>query len=344
MTKRLRSLAALVLVPILLAACGGGGDSDEPSAAPETSTVATESDSDVDLSGVTLHVGDQVNISKTLLETSGQIEGTPYNIEWTSFAAGPPLLEAINAGAVDIGGVGDTPPIFAQAGGTDFKIVAASARANEGQSSSAIVVPDGSDIESLADLAGKKVAFTQGSAAHYLLLRALEEGDLAYDDIKPAPLLPPDALAAFTGGDVDAWAVWDPFVALAEEQGAKIIASGADLVPGFGFQVARTGALDDPAVSEAIGDYLERLSAASKWAVDHRDEWAAKYAELTGLSEDVVAKTLERFQSVYLPITDDVIASQQEEADLFTEEGLIPKAIVVADVFDDRYADRFGAS
>jgi sulfonate transport system substrate-binding protein len=343
MIKRLRPLAALVLVPALLVACGGDGSSDEPQAAPETSTVATDT-GDIDLSGVTLHVGDQVNISKTLLETSGQIEGTPYQIEWTSFAAGPPLLEAINAGAVDLGGVGDTPPIFAQAGGTDFSIVAASQRSQDGQTPLAIVVPEGSDIEDVTDLEGKKVAFTQGSAAHYLLLRALQENGLSYDDIDPAPLLPPDALAAFSGGDVDAWSVWDPFVALAEEQGATILASGSEYVPGYGFQVARNGALEDPAVSAAIGDYLERLAAASEWAVDHRDEWADKYAELTGLSPEVVATTLERFQSVYVPITDEVISKQQEEADLFAEEGLLPNPITVADVFDARYADRFGGS
>jgi sulfonate transport system substrate-binding protein len=333
--------ATLLALGLLAAACGGD---DDDTASPDTEAASQTGGADdaggaPDLSGVTLRVGDQVNLAKTLLEASGQLDDAPYDIEWTSFAAGPPLLEAINADAIDIGGVGDTPPIFAQAAGTPFKIVGASQGADDDASSLAIVVPEGSDIEELSDLEGRKLAYTEGSAANYLVLKALEEADLTIEDVEPVPLLPPDGLAAFTGGDVDAWAVWDPFVALAEAQGGSILASGAGLVPGYGFQVARAGALDDEALTAAIGDYLLRLQAAAQWAIDHQDEWAELYAGLTDLEPEVVSKTLDRFQAAYVPLDDDIVAAQQDEADTFFDAGLIPDELDVADIFDTRYAD-----
>jgi sulfonate transport system substrate-binding protein len=158
--------------------------------------------------------------------------------------------------------------------------------------------------------------------------------------VEPVPLVPPDALAAFQGGDVDAWAVWDPFAALAEEGGAERIATGAGLVPGYGFQVARTGALDDPALAAAIGDFLRRYQAAAAWAVEHREEWSELYAQNTGLPTDVVESSFERFETTWVPITDQIVADQQEEADTFFDAGLIPEAIDVGQVFDTRYADQ----
>lgn len=330
-------MAPLLVLALVAAACGGGGSGSGAAAGGESAGRGGGGDG---LSGVTLRVGDQVHTDQTLLAASGQLDDLPYEITWTDFTAGPPLMEALNAGEIDLGRVGDTPPIFAQAAGTDFRIVSVSRPVDPDASALAIVVPEGSDIEDVPDLAGQRVAFTQGSAAQYFLIRALEEAQLTVDDIEPVTLLPPDALAAFQGGDVDAWAVWDPFVALAEEDGAEILVTGDGLVPGYGFQVVRTGALDDPDLAAAIGDFLQRYQAAAEWAVEHRDEWAQLYAENTGLPPEVVEKSFERFETAWEPITDQVVADQQQEADTFFDAGLIPEAIEVGQVFDTRYADQ----
>src|SRR4051812_18298703 len=221
-----------------LAGCGGAKDKAAAGAPPPPAG----STASPDLSGVTLRVGDQVNIAKTLLAASGQDHNLPYKLAWSSFAAGPPLLEALNAGAIDVGGVGDAPPVFAQSSGAAIRIVAASTGRDPAQSAIAIVVLKGSPLRTLADLKGKKIGLTQGSAAHWLLLAALAKANLGIPDVHPAYLLPADGLAAFNRGDLDAWAVWDPFVALAEAQGGRILTTGAGLTGGLAFQVARPAA------------------------------------------------------------------------------------------------------
>lgn len=343
--RRRRSVALaapLLAVTFLAGACGADDDASgaETGGEPAGSETTTQ-----DLSGVTLQVGDQVHVAESLLGAAGQLEDLPYEINWTDFASGPPLMEAINADEIDLGAVGDTPPIFAQSAGTPFRIVSTSQTADPDSSALSIVIPEGSGIEEVADLEGKRLAFTEGSAAQYFVIRALEEeAGLTIDDVEPVPLTPPDALAAFQGGNLDAWAVWDPFVALAEESGGEILVTGAGLVPGFSFQVARAGALDDPAVAEAIGDYLLRYRAAAEWAIDHREEWAQLYAENTGLAPEVVEKSFERFETHWVPITDEIITYQQEEADTFFEAGLIPQAIEVGEIFDTRYAESIAAA
>jgi sulfonate transport system substrate-binding protein len=332
----------LVLVGLVLAAaCGGGsGENDEAQAAAteKGSAESVSIRSGPDLRGVKLRVGDQFNLVKTLIEVSGEAEDAPYDIEWSSFAAGPPLLEAISAGAIDLGATGDAPPIFAQSAGAAIRIVGVSAGRKPGQSHVSILVPKDSPIQTVADLKGKKVAFAQGSAAHWLVLAALEKAGLTAGDIQAVYLPSADGLAAFTRGSIEAWAVWDPYVTLGEQRGGRTITTGAGLIGGFIFQVARAGALDDPKLEAAIDDYLRRVSRAATWAVTHKDVWAEHYARITKLPAAVVASTLDRFELTYFPIDRAVVEAQQAEADAFAAAGLIPKAIDVNEVFDFRYA------
>ncbi len=97
----------------------------------------------------------------------------PYEIEWKEFTSGPPLLEALGAGSIHIGGVGNTPPLFAAAGKSEIKVVQG---ATYGGTGDAIVVPKGSDIKSVEDLKGKTVGVAEGSSANYNLLAQLEQG------------------------------------------------------------------------------------------------------------------------------------------------------------------------
>jgi hypothetical protein len=149
-------------------------------------------------------------------------------VEWLEFPAGPQLLEGLNAGAIDVGTVGETPPIFAQAAGVDFVYIGNEPPAPRGE---AIVVLPDSPIRTLAQLRGKKVALNKGSNVHYLLVKALEHAGIPYTDIQPIFLTPADARAAFVQRNVDAWVIWDPYLAAAERQlGARVVANGEGLV------------------------------------------------------------------------------------------------------------------
>ena len=180
-----------------------------------------------------VRVGYQKSGALLLVKQDGSLEKKlaplGYRVEWREFPSGPPIVEAINAGALDVAHSGDAPLVFAQAAGVPFVYFGVSAPSPD---SSGIVVPQDSPLKTLAELRGKKVAFAKGSSAHYLVALALEKAGLTFADIKPVYLQPPDARAALQSGAVDAWAVWDPFLAAAEiDAQARSLTAGLRLSP-----------------------------------------------------------------------------------------------------------------
>jgi sulfonate transport system substrate-binding protein len=289
---------------------------------------------------VTLRIGDHIGLAKSGLEAAGQLADVPYRIEWASFSAGPPLLEAINADAIDIGACGDAPPLFALASGANIRIVAALRNRPD---FSAIIAPAGSTLKSVRDLRGKKVALAKGSASHYLLLAALERDGLALSDVRPVFLNPVDAQPAFTNGDVDAWAVWDPFVANNLRQGAIEITNGTGLTEALGFQVTSEQVLRDPGKVAAIADYLRRSENTQKWAVQHKAVWARQYADITKLPLEVVERMFAHYEPTYVPIDAVVRAAEQKVADVFFQAAVLPVKLDVGKIFDDRFNSRFAS-
>lgn len=305
------------------------------SSAAGQSSDAVREDGSVDLSKVTLTVGDQKGGSKALLQASGQLDKLPYDVEWKEFTSGPPLLEALNAGAIDIGGVGNTPPLFAAAANSDLTIVSGDTMGAKGDT---IVVPKDSDIKDVADLQGKDVAVAKGSSANYNLLAQLDKVGVGFDEVNVQYLQPADALAAFSAGHVDAWAIWDPYTSQAElQEDARVLVDGAGTVNGMVFQAANPAALEDKATEAAIEDYVSRLAEAKVWSNTHRDEWAEVWARETGLPEEVTSRAVNRRVATPVAIDEKVIASEQEMADAFVDAGLLPEEFDVAPFFDDRY-------
>lgn len=280
----------------------------------------------------TLRIGFQKSASLlTFQKSSGSLEKklAPLGVavKWVEFPAGPQLLEGLNVGAVDVGYVGEAPPIFAQAAGAKFVYIGFDPAAPEAE---AIVVPKGSAIKSVADLKGKKVALNKGSNVHYLLVKALEKHGLKTTDIQPVYLPPADARAAFERGAVDAWVIWDPFLAAVEQQsGARLLADGRGLVNNYAYYLAERGyAEKQPQVIQALFDDTQAQAAALKANVKAA---AAVIAPLQGLEPEVVEKSLTRYQFGVKPLTAAVAAEQQKIADTFHAQGLIPKPIRVAD-------------
>jgi sulfonate transport system substrate-binding protein len=249
-------------------------------------------------------------------------------IKWVDFQFGPPLLEAINVGAVDFGFVGDSPPIFAQAGGARIRYVAA---VKSDGNTQAIIAPKDSPIKTLADLKGKRVAFGKGSSAHNLLVVALEKAGLAWGDITPAPLAPADATAAFLKGAVDAWSIWDPYLALAElKENARVIAFDKDVHKPNAFYIAGSDFVDKhPTLVAKLNSVF---ASEGKWADGHHEEVAKAQSEATGVDIEAVKRFVARSNYRVVPLDEEVIKSQQAIADRFTRLGLIPKSVNVSDI------------
>jgi sulfonate transport system substrate-binding protein len=245
-------------------------------------------------------------------------------VTWLDFPSGPPLLEAINAGSVDFGQVGDTPPIFAQAGGAKILYVAGQSITN-GQG--ILVKPDGG-IRTLADLRGKRIGFTKGSSAHNVVVLALEKAGLQYPDITPIYLSPPDGAAAFARDSIDAWAVWDPYFAIGEVRGGgHVLVKASDVGKTNSFYIAnRDFAARSPQLVSAVIDVLAK---SADWAEAHRDEVGQLMAQVTGVDVDIQTLAARRSAFAIGKITDDIIATQQAVADRFFRLGLIPRQIAV---------------
>lgn len=249
------------------------------------------------------------------------------SVKWVEFQFGPPMLEALGAGAIDLGSVGDTPPIFAQAGNSALVYAAATPSAQH-----AVLVPKHSPIKTLAELKGKKVAFGKGSSAQNVTIKALALAGLTVKDIEPTYLAPADATAAFNGGNIDAWTVWDPYYAIAEQRyGARVIADTSDkrLASASYYIASRDFATRYPVVLATVLDEIRLLTIK---AGQNRDELAAIAAEATGIDAAIWKVAFNRAEFTLGPVTDAHIAQQQQLADTFQSLGIIPRKINVSEI------------
>jgi sulfonate transport system substrate-binding protein len=280
----------------------------------------------------TLRIGFQKYGTLTLLKGKGgldeKLKPLGFTVTWTEFPAGPQLLEALNVGAVDFGTTGEAPPIFAQAAGAPLLYVGHEPPAPAGE---AILVPKDSPLTTVAELKGKRVAFNKGSNVQYLVVKALEANGLAYKDIEPIYLTPADARAAFEKGAVDAWAIWDPFLAAAEAAiGAKTLANGTGLVSNHQFYLSEQKfAAANPAVIDTL---LAAIHEIGEWARTDPKAAAADLAPVVGIPAPILAVAIGRQGYGVKPLSPEVTAEQQKIADTFFGLRLIPKQLAVADV------------
>lgn len=281
----------------------------------------------------TLFVGDQRGGSRVVLEGAGKLAQVPYEIVWSQFPNAAPLLEALNAGAIDTGIGGDSAFIFAA--GTDAKVKAIGAQATRGLGPVVLVRRD-SPIRSLADLAGKKIATPRGSVSHNHVLAVLEAYGHPYDAATFAFLSPSDGRAALQSGAVDAWAIWDPNAAMAEKEGARILPGKQDLVPGYALIFGREGAISEKRA--LLQDYHDRLYAGWDWAARNKDAYGALMHRDTGLAIDILRITNGRADRVPAKVDEALIAQEQQTADRYFRAGVITRKLDVRPVFDTSFS------
>ena len=277
-----------------------------------------------------LRIGYQKSASLFVLQKAqGTLEKSlaplGFGVKWVEFPAGPQLLEGLNVGAVDVGSVGEAPPIFAQAAGAKFVYIGHDPAAPQAE---AILVTKDSPIKTVADLKGKKIALNKGSNVHYLLVRVLEQHGLKITDVQPVYLAPADGRAAFESKNVDAWVIWDPFQAAAEKAtGARVLADGTGVVNNYQYYLGERGFVrKNPKVIQALFDDSVTQGI---WLKKNLRQAAEIIAPLQGLPVDVVELALRRYAFNVKPLTPEVVADQQRIADTFYALKLIPKAIQV---------------
>jgi sulfonate transport system substrate-binding protein len=314
-SRLLRLLVPALLVLSLLAACGSGG-----------STKAADEKT------ATLKVGYQKYGWESLAKARGTA-GVP--VQWVEFPSGPALTEALNAGEIDVGEVGEAPPVFAAAARVPFKIVASSSPAPEGE---ALLVQKDSPIKSVADLRGKKIALNKGSNVHYFLIKLLQANGLTLSDVDVQYLTPSDGRAAFDSHAIDAWAIWDPYAAIAETAvGARQIADGNGLVDNHQYFLASDDAVKDK--PELVRQFLGQLKATADWGITHPKERAALLAPVLGVPVAALELAANRSRSPLVGVDDRLLNSEQQVADTFSDLKLIPGKLDVRDFATADFSD-----
>ncbi|WP_316682046.1 ABC transporter substrate-binding protein [Ralstonia flaminis] len=280
-----------------------------------------------------LKAGDQKGGLRALLEAADALKGVPYDIQWTEFPAAAPLAEALNAGAVDLGPIGDAPAIFALAAGTRIKLIGANRSDPYG---TAVLVRPDSPLKAAADLKGKSIGTNRGSIGHLVALKALESAGLGAQDANFRFLPPADAKLALVNGSIDAWSTWEPYTAMAETAGhARVLVSGRGLWSGLSYLAATDVAL--AAKREVLRDFLQRAVRAQVWSYQHVDSFSATLARIIGIAPEAARLQFARRQTVWRPIDAPLIAEQQRTADFYLKAGLLRQKLDVASTFDAHF-------
>jgi len=244
-------------------------------------------------------------------------------VTWTEFNAGPVQLEALNVGSIDFGDVGEAPPIFAQAAGAPLVYAGATVPRPRLE---AIVVPKESAIKSVADLKGKRVAYNKGSNVQYFLAKLLQKNGLQYTDVQHIHLPPPDARAAFEKGAVDAWIIWDPFLAAAQKTlDARLLVDASGIVNNRGYYfTSRDFATRNTDVLKVA---IRQINDIDTWASKNKTVAAAELSKVLGLDVSITELYLGRAAYGTAAVNSSILAEQQAIADTFFELKLIPRKL-----------------
>jgi len=272
-----------------------------------------------------------------MIRTAG-LKPDGFRVDYSNFQSGHLVVEALNAGSLDYGGVSEIPPVFAAASTVQsFRQIAVT---HGDVNNQVILVPKGSHIESLADLKGKRVGYVRATTSHYFLIRMLRSVGLGWGDIVSVPMGVSDGAAAFSSGALDAWAIYGfPIQRALAADGARILKTALGFLSSNYLVAAHVDALADPAKVELIGKYLRLVKQAYAWSASHRDEWAAVVAKDIGVPLEYVQGQFRRASDVYSlrPVDEAAIRSQQQVADIFAEQKLIPHSVDVRPLWDDRF-------
>ena len=339
---RLTFAAVLLTVTSILAACSSSKGPDAPLTGAGGSTAASHPQ----WSQYTFTIGDNGGDgNEELAKITGAFDDAAYKVKFARFDYGPPLVQAAASGDIDLGSVGDVPPITGAAKQFGFKIIAVQRGADATKAAENIIVAKDSPIQTLADLKGKRIAVPQGSSAHGLALLALKSAGLTPKDVQLVYLSPAAGGTAFNTGKVDAWSIWNPQSALAVKDGARIIAKGLPPIDQVNnYYVASEKSLNDPSRRAALADLLTRVAKEFNWAQQHPDQYAKAIAKETGVSLEDARTTVDAYPFKITQFLPEDLKAEQALGDAFFEAGEITKKVDVTTIYDNLLPDGFDSS
>lgn len=276
--------------------------------------------------------------TRLMLKSAG-VSFESYHVEYSNFTSGQLVIEALNGGSLDWGGMSEIPPVFAAASPIhSFRQIAV---LHGDVNNQAVVVPAGSTLQDLKDLKGRRIGYVRATTTQYFLNRMLESAGLKWTDITPVPMDVADGLAAFSNGKLDAWAIYGYPIQRVLADGARILRTALGFLSGNYIISAHVDALNDPIRTDLIARFLRASRRGYAWAAAHRDAWAQIVSQEIGVPLSEVQDQFRRASDVYelRPVTEAAIASQQGVADVFAKAGLLPGLVDVRPLWDARFND-----
>jgi sulfonate transport system substrate-binding protein len=314
------SLPAVLALPFLLASCVTPAQSSPDGRDLSDRPIPASADRDT-----TLTVG--APDLKVALELSGRIDQLPFKVKWANISGGPQCSEAFRAGALDVCSAADIPSINAHWTGLDTKLVAVKFRADPLENPVyELGTAPGSGIKSLADLRGKKIAYSPGQAQGALVLRILQKAGLTQQDVELVELASTGDVypTALGNRQVDAAPIADVnikrYLAHYGKEGGATIKHGLRDDPAHLW--ALTDSVADAGKSAAVRELVKFWARAQTWIYRHPEEWVAGYyVKDQGLSREDGAYLVRRAGRPDLPADwTEAVHRQQRTIDLLAKE------------------------
>src|SRR4051812_25232215 len=291
-------------------------------------------------SGTKLIIAEQNDQASIPWKLSNASHGAPYSVTFANFNGGPAVLEALIAGAADIGYVGEAPLPIAVAAGVD-DLVAIGLIANPGSRGNYFLVAQPNrGIDTVADLRGKTVAYPPGTGRHMVLSGILHQYDLGLNStVKGIELAGAEVAPTFSSGAVDAAIVLgQQYFRLGKP---PVLADGKGHNWGLNVLLVRKTLLEDPGKSAVVADFLRRAVQFYNWQGSNPDEWVkASYVAKQGLTFEQGKFLLEKEgRGTFYPIDQRSIEVFQEITDGLRATGALKHGVGIAAYVDPRFND-----
>ncbi|WAU79647.1 ABC transporter substrate-binding protein [Streptomyces sp. Qhu-G9] len=287
--------------------------------------------------GTSLKISSYQGVQQLQLKLAG-LSDLPFKVSsWANIGAGPDVINAFRSASLDVANNAGIPPIQAHYQGFDAKIVAINVTRKPNY---LFATKPGSDIRTVQDFKGRKLAFSQGQAQGVVLLRALKQAGLKYDDVQLVPLTSNQFLTALQAGQVD-------IAPLANQQSPAYLkqygARGArtiptDVVDLLNLLWAPVSVLADRAKAAAVAAYIPRWAKGQVWAYEHPDDWNEEFYVKTQNLTLAQAESITELANkpLFPPSWDEAVKWEQETADLLADGGFV-KGFKVDSLFDRRF-------
>lgn len=319
---------------LILASCGGSSGQEPAASSSPVQALAT----------ITIRVGiSGESVFEAYKAISGEFDDAPYDIELVKFDSSSDSLEALSAGAIDVAHFLQAPTVVLAQGNAaqswtaeSAPIAIVAAWSNPDHPGFCLVVKD-PEIATVADLEGKKVAYSKGSVGQFYFDSIVEEAGLT--GVESVQLPPPEGRSAFLSGAVDALVtVYRTAVTLEQEGDGRIIDTSSRIMDYYQVSAVQRSLAEDPAKVAVVRDLIVRSDRAAKWAQDHTDEVVAFNVE-QGILDEKSAELVAKYEPRrFVPFVGEFSTWMDRMAKLFLQSGVISSDVDTSVLFDDSFA------